>query len=130
MSKKIALEDNRFKQLRKQTKLTQTKVALALGIEASAVSKWECGRTLPDQSVLPKLAKLYNTTIFRHIKKPCISRASIQIVCASFSVKLFMPAYYLFFITPIGLPTFTFSFCMPQHFLRLYNHLIRSSSHL
>lgn len=149
MVNKIACKDNQFKHLRKKAGLTQIKVAELLGIEHSAVSKWECGRTLPDQSILPKLANLYNTTIeylltgndiekeqtlaeviaeymleltensqtlilnsiktlyqlekgeyphkideirrkekttFRHIKKPCISRASIQIV------------FYLFFL--------------------------------
>jgi repressor LexA len=52
-----------FKELRKKTNMTQTKAAKFLGVEFSAVSKWERGQTLPDQSILPRIADLYNTTV-------------------------------------------------------------------
>jgi transcriptional regulator with XRE-family HTH domain len=57
------MNDNRFKALRLALGLKQKEVAEKLGIQRPAVSKWEIGLTLPDQSILPRLAKLYNTTI-------------------------------------------------------------------
>ena len=51
---------NIFKQLRTKTGLTQSEVANTLNIVTSTVSKWETSVTIPDQSILPKLASLYN----------------------------------------------------------------------
>ena len=42
---------------------TQREVAKALGVENSAVSKWERGINKPRADKLPQLAKLYKCTV-------------------------------------------------------------------
>lgn len=49
--------------IRRQNNLTQEKVAEVLQISAAAVSKWENGHTLPDITLLPELAKIFDCTI-------------------------------------------------------------------
>ena len=50
------------KELRKINNMTQENLADFLGISSQSVSKWECGVTLPDLSIIPALAKLFNVT--------------------------------------------------------------------
>ena len=52
-----------FTLMREARKLRQEDVAEALGIDRSAVSKWETGKALPRAEMLFKLADLYNCTI-------------------------------------------------------------------
>lgn len=52
-----------LKRLRLAKKLTQEQAAEKLGVSAQSVSRWECGTTLPDVSVLPAIARLYCVTI-------------------------------------------------------------------
>jgi len=52
-----------LKRLRLEKKLTQEQAAQALGVSAQSVSRWECGTTLPDVSMLPAIARLYCVTI-------------------------------------------------------------------
>ena len=54
---------NNLKRLRLAKKLTQEQAARALGVSAQSVSRWECGTTLPDVTVLPQIARLYCVTI-------------------------------------------------------------------
>ncbi len=49
--------------LRKEAGYTQASLAAALGITDKAVSKWECGKGLPDSSLLPQLAKLLDCDV-------------------------------------------------------------------
>ena len=49
--------------LRAESGLTQEEVANRLGITKAAVSKWECGQSMPDISLLPAIADLYSTSI-------------------------------------------------------------------
>jgi tellurite methyltransferase len=49
--------------LRKEHKLTQERLAEALGVSFQAVSKWETAQTYPDVELLPHLAKLLSTNI-------------------------------------------------------------------
>ncbi len=49
--------------LRKNCGYSQEKLADILCISPQAISKWENGHTLPETSILPKLAKLFNCTI-------------------------------------------------------------------
>lgn len=49
--------------LRKEAGYTQAALAEALGITDKAVSKWECGKGLPDSSLLPQLAKLLDCDV-------------------------------------------------------------------
>ncbi|MBQ8815152.1 MAG: helix-turn-helix domain-containing protein [Lachnospiraceae bacterium] len=43
--------------------MTQEQAAEALGVSAQTVSRWECNTTLPDVTILPKIAALYCITI-------------------------------------------------------------------
>lgn len=56
MSEKLAA-------LRAQAGLTQEEVARHLGVTKAAVSKWECGQSLPDITLLPIIAEFYAITI-------------------------------------------------------------------
>lgn len=52
-----------LKRLRLAKKLTQEQAAEALGVSAQSVSRWECGSTLPDVTMLPAIARLYCVSI-------------------------------------------------------------------
>lgn len=52
-----------LRRLRLAKNLTQEQAASALGVSAQSVSRWECGTTLPDVTMLPAIAKLYCVTI-------------------------------------------------------------------
>jgi len=49
--------------LRKTRKYTQQKLADKLGVSHQAVSNWERGESMPDISILPKLAELLGTSV-------------------------------------------------------------------
>lgn len=49
--------------LRKEKGITQEKLANALGVSVAAVSKWENKSTYPDITMLPLIARFFNTTI-------------------------------------------------------------------
>lgn len=42
---------------------TQERLAEEMGVSAQSVSRWECGNTLPDVLQLPRLARIYGTTV-------------------------------------------------------------------
>lgn len=52
-----------LKRFRVAKDLTQEQAAEALGVSAQTVSRWECNVTLPDVTILPKIAELYCVTI-------------------------------------------------------------------
>ena len=52
-----------IKQLRAEQSITQEELAEYLGISFQAVSKWETGTTLPDITLLPKLAAFFGVRI-------------------------------------------------------------------
>jgi len=52
-----------LKRLRITKNMTQEQAAEALGVSTQTVSRWECNTTLPDVSLLPKIAALYCVTI-------------------------------------------------------------------
>ena len=52
-----------LKRLRLAKNLTQEQAAQALNVSAQSVSRWECGTTLPDVTMLPAIAKAYCVTI-------------------------------------------------------------------
>ena len=59
--------------LRSESGLTQEEAANHLGITKAAVSKWECGQSMPDISLLPTIADLYSTSIddlFGRVQEP------------------------------------------------------------
>ena len=52
-----------LKRFRIAKNLTQEQAAEALGVSTQTVSRWECNVTLPDVTILPKIAELYCVTI-------------------------------------------------------------------
>ena len=48
----------RIKKLRKKNDLTQEKLADLLGVTYQSVSKWECGTTMPDLTMIVPLARV------------------------------------------------------------------------
>ena len=52
-----------LKRLRLAKSMTQEQAAEALGVSAQSVSRWECGTSLPDVTLLPAIARLYCATI-------------------------------------------------------------------
>lgn len=53
---------HRIKELRKSKKITQEQLADTLGISFQAVSKWECGISLPDIMMVPVIAAYFGVT--------------------------------------------------------------------
>lgn len=53
---------------RQKIGLTQDEVAKELGIDQSAVSLWETGKTAPRAKILVKLAGLYGCTVDELLK--------------------------------------------------------------
>lgn len=49
--------------LRKEKNLTQSELAEKMGVNVKSVSRWENGKTMPDLSMLPMLAKELNVEI-------------------------------------------------------------------
>ncbi len=58
-----------LRRFRQHKNLTQEQAAVALGVNAQTVSRWECGTTLPDVMMLPEIAKLYGATVDDFYKK-------------------------------------------------------------
>jgi transcriptional regulator with XRE-family HTH domain len=52
-----------LKRFRIARNMTQEQVAEVLGISTQTVSRWECSTTLPDITILPRIAVLYGVTI-------------------------------------------------------------------
>ena len=52
-----------LKRFRLARNMTQEQAAEALGVSTQTVSRWECNTTLPDVTILPKIAELYCVTI-------------------------------------------------------------------
>lgn len=52
----------RLKELRKERKLTQVKVAEALGITQQSYARWENGKVTPTSEKLTQIAKFYGVT--------------------------------------------------------------------
>ena len=58
----MKLSEN-IKKFRLERNLTQERLAAMLGVSAQAVSKWENNNSLPDITLLPAIADLFETTI-------------------------------------------------------------------
>lgn len=53
---------SRIKEFRKKSGLTQEQLAESIGISFQAISKWENNISLPDVSLVPKLAQIFGVT--------------------------------------------------------------------
>ena len=54
---------NKIKDYRKQQKWTQEELAKRLGVERSAVAKWESGKSQPQAARLVALAEIFGCTV-------------------------------------------------------------------
>ena len=54
---------NRVKELRKEHKISQQKLATILNVHQTAISQWETGRTNPDISIAAEMAKIFNVSL-------------------------------------------------------------------
>lgn len=52
-----------IKELREKNKMTQSRLAEALGISDKAISKWETGRGYPDITLLEPIAELFHVSV-------------------------------------------------------------------
>lgn len=52
-----------LKRFRIAKNLTQEQAAEKLGVSTQSISRWECGTTLPDVTILPELARVYCVTV-------------------------------------------------------------------
>lgn len=52
-----------LKRFRVAKNMTQEQAAEALGVSTQTISRWECNTTLPDVTILPRIAALYCVTI-------------------------------------------------------------------
>ncbi len=52
-----------LKRFRVAKNMTQEQAAESLGVSPQTISRWECNTTLPDVTILPKIAAMYGTTI-------------------------------------------------------------------
>ena len=58
-----------LKRFRIARSMTQEQAADRLGVSAQSISRWECGASLPDATLLPAIARLYAVTLddlYRH----------------------------------------------------------------
>ena len=62
-----------MKKFRTAKKYTQEEVAEKLCVSAQAVSRWECGTTLPDVLMLPEIAKIYGIVVDDLFKKHSVA---------------------------------------------------------
>ncbi len=65
-----------FKKFRLAKNMTQEQVAERLCVNSQTVSRWECGTTLPDVLMLPKIARLYGVTVDDFYKKDSFGYAN------------------------------------------------------
>ena len=65
-----------LRRLRLAKKLTQEQAATVLGVSAQSISRWECGTTLPDITMLPAIARLYCVTIDDLYKESSVAYAN------------------------------------------------------
>ena len=109
---------------RKAHKITQTGLAEKLNYSDKAVSKWERGESLPDVTVLARIADLYGLTVseligetkpprrakpYYHLLIYCLAVAIVYVVatilCVAFSiadVPDFVPGMFFVYAIPVA----------------------------
>lgn len=53
----------RLRQLRLNKEITQEELAVILGVSAQAISKWECGDSYPDITIIPSIAVYFGISL-------------------------------------------------------------------
>ncbi len=65
---------NKLYELRKKNHLSQEELAEKLGVSRQAVSKWECGESLPDTDNLITISRLYGVSLDELVGNPTTER--------------------------------------------------------
>lgn len=90
-----------LKRFRQAKNMTQEQAAEALGVSTQSISRWECNTTLPDVTILPKIAALYCVTIDDLYRETSVAYDNYahrlgSVFEASHKVEDFMQAYVEF----------------------------------
>lgn len=67
-------------ELRRAKNMKQDELAEMLGVTPQAVSKWENGASMPDISLLPKIAQIFGTTIDDLFNADNTPKPDVQVV--------------------------------------------------
>ena len=54
---------NKIRKLRMKHNITQSQLAEVLSVTSQSVSKWECGRSFPDITLLPVIARYFGISM-------------------------------------------------------------------
>jgi len=73
---------NRLQELRKKSGLSQEAFAEKLGVSRQAVSKWECGASLPDTDNLITISNLYGVSLDELVGKKELSKTEEESIPA------------------------------------------------
>ena len=65
-----------LRKLRTEKRYTQEQVAQLLSVSPQSVSRWECGTTLPEVTLLPEIAKLFAVTVDDLFREDCLAYAN------------------------------------------------------
>lgn len=65
--------------LEKRKKLTQAKLGEYLNVTDKAVSKWECGKCLPDSSLFEKISKVLEVSMSELLKGEYIEEENVEV---------------------------------------------------
>jgi len=75
-----------IKELRREAGLTQERLAQMLGITVAAVSKWECGESFPDITLLPEIADILGVSTDRLLGYDRYERKTVPAIIDSADV--------------------------------------------
>lgn len=64
---------NNLRKLRLEKNYTQEQVAQLLSVSPQSVSRWECGNTLPEVTLLPEIAKIYAVAVDDLFRESCLA---------------------------------------------------------
>lgn len=67
---------NNLRKLRTEKKYTQDQVAQMLSVSPQSISRWECGTTLPEVTLLPEIAKIFAVTVDDLFREDCLAYAN------------------------------------------------------
>lgn len=67
---------NNLRKLRTEKKYTQDQVSQMLSVSPQSVSRWECGTTLPEVTLLPEIAKIFAVTVDDLFREDCLAYAN------------------------------------------------------
>lgn len=101
--------------LRKESKLTQGKLASKLNVNVKSISRWENGKNLPDHSLIVQICDLFSISINEFYNGSKVNKKS-------FFIMLFSYKFYNFF-------TFTmFNYSCTNISFEWYDHTINGIS--